>query len=157
MQTAGGKVKRILSVIVTSIALLAGTVLAAAPAQAAGCNYTSCYNRDPVAQGCGADAITVWAWADNEVRWSRACQAGWIRNLSGSHIAGYGWDTTMSSGNAVWSAGKLGMQTLYSVRWSRSQSKITTMVPMGTNQLAQVEIRNTNPWSYTPLLNTQPY
>jgi hypothetical protein len=84
--------KRYLAAVSAGAALVAGVMVAGAPAQAepqrttaaVGCYAGSCYGQDPTAMGCGADAVTgvsVWTSTSSlvELRWSNACQAAWAR------------------------------------------------------------------------------
>lgn len=58
----------------------------------------ACDNKDPIAQGCGADAVTVagfapsFPWGHIELRWSATCRTNWTR-----FTANYGaiWDVSV--------------------------------------------------------------
>jgi hypothetical protein len=70
---------------VLSVAALASMGLAVfnpTEAKAATCFYNTCYNVDPAASGCSADAKTVGWDSSVEFRWSPSCRAGWLRDTS---------------------------------------------------------------------------
>lgn len=155
----GDKLKKVFSVITLTAAMLAGGALAAGPAQAAGCNYSSCANQDPVAQGCGADAYTIWAYPNaKEVRWSPSCQAAWLRSSTPAHIYGFDTNSTMRTYKTIGS-----QVPVYTKAWGSGDKKISNMIPLASNQFIQVELPgyygNGGIYypNYTPVLNTLPY
>ncbi|WP_182546454.1 DUF2690 domain-containing protein [Halosaccharopolyspora lacisalsi] len=62
-------------------------LVAAQPAQAAGCYDGTCTGKDPEAMGCAADAVTVDRLVNEsaifELRYSAACHANWGRYVNG--------------------------------------------------------------------------
>jgi hypothetical protein len=122
-----------------SVAMAASIGLVAAspaPAQAAGsCYYSSCYNVDPQASNCSADAYTIGWDGGVEFRFSPSCQATWLRDSA----QGFSW------------AGQLTQYTydgnknlLYSLDfpWAGYQGTWTKMVPMPTSGLTQYHANN---------------
>ncbi|MBO9555292.1 DUF2690 domain-containing protein [Cellulomonas sp.] len=85
------------------LTLLAGVVVgsAASPAAAVGCYGATCTGKDPQANGCAADAVTVeeftYYYTRVELRKSAACHAAWTR---ASNPAG----TPPTSCNDMWVA-----------------------------------------------------
>jgi hypothetical protein len=86
-------VRRLIGAVV--VMATAVTVLSAAPASAAGCFGHTCNGRNPVAMGCGADAVTInhVTQQDNasggtfgrqvvQLRYSRRCNASWARVIA---------------------------------------------------------------------------
>lgn len=141
--------RKILSVIVASLALLAGGALTAAPAQAGTCIVTSCYDKDPVTTGCGDGAYTIWAYGYDEVRYSPSCQAAWIRSNSPAHFLGQSTATTMRTYNNA---------TGGTIIWRKDvplhSKKISNMIPLRPTQFIQVELKTGYYSQFTPMLNT---
>ena len=72
---------------VTIVAMFFLQIIAAQPAQAAGCYDGTCTGEDPEAMGCDADAVTVDRLVNEgavyELRYSAACHANWGRYVNG--------------------------------------------------------------------------
>ncbi|MFE7516559.1 DUF2690 domain-containing protein [Streptomyces sp. NPDC057540] len=72
---------------VAAAAMTMALVPLAGTSYAAGCSGSGCDNRGPVSMGCDADATTKVSTVNGngfkaELRWSNACQAGWVRTTS---------------------------------------------------------------------------
>lgn len=77
------KVVSVLTRLLAVVALVAGGVAVATPAQAVTCYGDACSGRDPQATGCAAGAYTATSWGNGsfllETRYSPACKTNWAR------------------------------------------------------------------------------
>ena len=76
--------RKVWTILLSTLALLGGYVVVAAPASAAvGCWGDYCSGRDPMSTGCANDAITTatanFSTGSVQVRWSPTCKTNWTR------------------------------------------------------------------------------
>ncbi|WP_329005097.1 YjfA family protein [Kribbella sp. NBC_00709] len=77
--------RKIISAVIASVAVTAGSILGTAPASAAPCTYAACNGLDPETTGCANDAVTKLDLLTTynlylaELRWSPTCHAFWTR------------------------------------------------------------------------------
>lgn len=127
---------------VASVGLVAA---APAPAQAATCYYSSCYNQDPSSTDCSTGARTIgWISDHTEIRYSSTCQATWLRDST----FGFTWASSLTqytyNSNSTY---------LYSldIPWAGYNGAWTKMVPLPESGLTQVY---TNGW-WSGMFNTK--
>ena len=82
MKLLAPRARRVLAGLAALTTVAVGGVITAPPAQAASCYHVSCEGLNPQTTGCSNDAYTIGWFGAEEVRWSRACQAVWLRNSS---------------------------------------------------------------------------
>lgn len=116
------------------------------PAHAASCYYSSCYNVDPQASGCSADAYTAGINGNVEVRYSPSCSATWLRNNA---YGGFSWASQLTQ--YTYDANR---NLLYSLNipWAGYGGAWTKMVPVPRTGYTQYHANNY--WS--PLFNMDP-
>lgn len=145
--------RRLAAIAVSLGAIVASGAIAAPSANAAGCYYSGCRGYEPTANGC-TDAYTIYDFGGGiEVRWSRACQAMWVRASAAQvqqHASSFNANLTNYYVNSSGYWAQYSDYRQYPAGGT-AYASWTAMTPLGTNELAKVNVFNRY---YTPYINT---
>ena len=122
--------KKLTIITVLTAMIVASVLLTSSPASAAPTCYSlSCNGQDPQSKGCSADAGTMsnFTWDDNyfELRYSRACNAVWVRGSNNGPRCFGGFQEVLAYSDydlQHWVATQSTQEPCYSQNWTNMES-----------------------------------